>query len=223
MKKYLVPSLLSANFYNLENDLNILKKSGISIIHLDIMDGLFVSNLSIGIPVVESLNEYFGDDFIFDTHLMIEKPERYIDNFKRAGSDIITIHAEATGDMMGALSLIKEKKAKAGISIVPETDVKILEPVLGFADLILIMSVHPGFGGQAFMEDTLDKVKYLEEKRKENNYSYIIEMDGGIGTNNIDRVLESGVDYVVAGSAVFKGDIESNIKSLNKIIGAYNE
>lgn len=223
MKKYLVPSLLSANFYNLENDLNILKKSGISIIHLDIMDGLFVSNLSIGIPVVESLNEYFGDDFIFDTHLMIEKPERYIDNFKRAGSDIITIHAEATSDMMGALSLIKEKKAKAGISIVPETDVKILEPVLGFADLILIMSVHPGFGGQAFMEDTLDKVKYLEEKRKENNYNYIIEMDGGIGTNNIDRVLKSGVDYVVAGSAVFKGDIESNIKSLNKVIGAYNE
>lgn len=223
MKKYLVPSLLSANFYNLENDLNILKKSGISVIHLDIMDGLFVSNLSIGIPVVESLNEYFGDDFIFDTHLMIEKPERYVDNFKRAGADIITIHAEATSDIMGTLSLIKEKKAKAGISIVPETDVKILEPVLGFADLILIMSVHPGFGGQKFMESAIDKVKYLEEKRRENNYNYIIEIDGGIDASNIDRVLESGVDYVVAGSAVFKGDIESNIKSLNKVIGAYNE
>ena len=223
MHKYLAPSLLSANFYNLENDLKILKKNEISYIHLDVMDGLFVPNISIGIPIIESINKYMKDDFIFDTHLMIEKPERYIQAFKKAGANILTIHQEATSKFLDTLKAIKENGMKAGISVNPETDIKLIDEALPIADLVLVMSVHPGFGGQKFIESAYDKVRYLDKMRKENNYKYFIEIDGGINIENVKSVLDAGVDIVVAGSSVFKNDTEKNIKDFNKIIGAYNE
>lgn len=223
MKKELVPSLLSANFYNLESDLAILKRKGIKLIHLDVMDGIFVPNLSIGIPVIESINKYVGNDFIFDTHLMIKEPERYIDTFKKAGSNILTVHVEATQDLFSTIKAIKNDGMKAGVCVNPETDIKTLDSVLDIVDLVLVMSVHPGFGGQKFMTIAIDKLRYLYEIREKNNYSYIIEIDGGIDKTNLKTVLDAGVDYVVAGSSVFKGNIHNNIDELTNIIGASNE
>ena len=218
MEKYLAPSLLSANFYNLKDDLNFLKEEKIKYLHLDVMDGIFVPNISFGIPVIESLKNSVKKDFTFDTHLMVERPERYIINFKNAGADILTIHKEATLDFTETLSIIKSEGMKAGISINPETDVKEIDECLGIADLVLVMSVHPGFGGQKFIESTLDKVRYLKEKRDKKNYNYVIEIDGGINLDNVKSVIDEGVDIVVAGSAVFKVDIRKNIKDFNNIL-----
>ena len=223
MKKYLAPSLLSANFYNLEDDIAVLKKCNIKYLHLDVMDGLFVPNISMGIPVIKSIKDHAASDFVFDTHLMIEKPERYIENFKKAGSDILTIHVEATEDVAKTLNSIKEHGMLAGLSLNPETDIKVIEEFLPLADLVLVMSVHPGFGGQKFIEDSLDKVRYLEDMRKKNSYKYMIEIDGGVDKTNLNKIMECGVDLAVAGSAVFKDDIETNIKDLNSIIEVYNE
>lgn len=223
MKKYLLPSLLSANFYNIENDLNELKKCNIKIIHLDVMDGIFVPNISFGIPVIKSLSDAVKKDFVFDTHLMIKDPERYVDEFVNVGSDILTIHIEATDGFKNVLEKIKSKGIKAGISINPETDIHMIDDVLCVADLVLVMSVHPGFGGQKFIDGALDKIKYLHDVREKKGYNYVIEVDGGINVSNVKNVIDCGVDYVVAGSAVFNGDIEQNIKSFYKIIGESNE
>lgn len=218
MRKQLAPSILSANFYNLENDLKILSEEHIKYLHLDVMDGLFVPNLSIGVPVVESIKKNTGDSFILDTHLMIEKPEKYIDNFRNAGADILTIHVEATEKPFEVLDMIKNKGMLAGISLNPETEVNKLDEVLEIADLVLVMSVHPGFGGQKFIVDTLEKVKYLKSKKEKYGYNYVIEIDGGITTSNVKSVLDAGVDLVVAGSAVFKNDIRQNVLDFNKIL-----
>lgn len=218
MEKYLAPSLLSANFYNLEKDLIVLKEENIKYLHLDVMDGMFVPNISLGIPVIESIKKNTKEDFILDTHLMVERPERYITNFKKAGADILTIHQEATKDYCEVLAIIKDQGMKAGISVNPETDIKKIDDCLNVADLVLVMSVHPGFGGQKFIEDSLDKVRYLQEMRIKNNYKYMIEIDGGITVENVTGALEAGVDIVVAGSAVFKNDIRKNIKDFHEII-----
>ena len=142
MNKYLAPSLLSANFYNLEKDLNILKEEKIKYLHLDVMDGMFVSNISLGVPVIESIKKNTKDGFILDTHLMVERPERYINNFKNAGADILTIHQEATLDFVETLSIIKDQEMKAGISVNPETDIKKIDECLGIADLVLDLAVR---------------------------------------------------------------------------------
>ena len=223
MQRYLAPSLLSANFFNLEKDFEALRKNEIRYIHLDVMDGLFVPNISLGIPIIKSIKDFVKDEYIFDTHLMIEKPERYLENFKKAGADILTIHEEATSDFVKVLSEIKESGMKAGISVNPETDIKLIDAALPIADLILVMSVHPGFGGQKFIESAYDKVRYLYEKRKDKGYKYMIEIDGGINLENVKSVLEAGADIVVAGSSVFRDDIDKNIKDFNKIIGAFDE
>ena len=216
--KYLAPSLLSANFYNLENDLNILNEENINYLHLDVMDGMFVPNISLGVPVIESIKKNTKDSFILDTHLMVEKPERYIKNFVSAGSDILTIHEEATNEYLNAIDLIKNEGIKAGISINPETDIKTIDNALAIVDLVLVMSVHPGFGGQKFIEDSLNKVMYLKDKREKNNYKYMIEIDGGIYVENVKKVIDAGVDIVVSGSGVFKNDIRENIKKFNNIL-----
>ena len=221
MNKYLAPSLLSANFYNLESDLKMLKDEKIKYLHLDVMDGMFVPNISLGVPVIESIKKNTKDDFILDTHLMVERPERYITNFKNAGADILTIHQEATIDFCETLAIIKDQGMKAGISVNPETDIKKINECLKIADLVLVMSVHPGFGGQKFIEDTLDKVRYLKEMRDKNNYSYMIEIDGGINIKNVEKVLDAGVDIAVAGSAVFNDDIKKNIDDFNNIINKF--
>ena len=218
MEKYLAPSLLSADFCNLKNELDILEDSGIKYLHLDVMDGMFVPNISFGIPVIKKIKEYVKDKFVLDTHLMVVRPERYILDFKNAGADILTIHCEATADYIETLSFIKQNKMLAGISINPETDISKIDDALKVADLVLAMSVHPGFGGQKFIEDTLLKVDYLKKKKEENGYKYIIEIDGGINTQNAKTVVDRGVELVVAGSAVFNGDIRKNVLDFNSII-----
>lgn len=221
MEKYLAPSLLSANFYNLENDLAALKDENVKYLHLDVMDGMFVPNISLGVPVIESIKKNTRDDYILDTHLMVERPERYITNFKEAGADILTIHQEATKDYCEVLTIIKDQGMKAGISVNPETDIKKIDDCLSIADLVLVMSVHPGFGGQKFIDGSLDKVKYLQDVRIKNGYKYMIEIDGGITIENVKSVCEAGVDIVVAGSAVFKNDIRKNVKDFNNIIKSF--
>ena len=221
MEKYLAPSLLSANFYNLEKDLAVLKEENIKYLHLDVMDGMFVPNISLGVPVIESIKKNTKEDYILDTHLMVERPERYITNFKNAGADILTIHQEATRDYCEVLTIIKDQGMRAGISVNPETDIKKIDDCLGIADLVLVMSVHPGFGGQKFIEGSIDKVKYLQDMRNKNGYKYMIEIDGGITIDNVKKVCEAGVDIVVAGSAVFKNDIRKNVKDFNNIIKSF--
>lgn len=214
----LAPSLLSANFYNLENDLKILHEEKIKYLHLDVMDGMFVPNVSMGIPVISSIKAGTKDQFILDTHLMIERPERYIKNFKEAGSDILTIHREISSDYLMVIDLIKTEGLKAGASINPETDVKEIEEALSIVDLVLVMSVHPGFGGQKFIPNALDKIRYLKEMRDKNNYNYLIEVDGGIYAENVKDVIDAGVDLVVSGSGVFKGNIKENIHKFNEFL-----
>lgn len=216
MKSALAPSLLSANFYNLEEDINILINNDIKYLHLDVMDGIFVNNISFGIPVIKKLKEHIPNNIVFDTHLMITEPERYIDEFVKAGADIITVHYEASKVISNAIDLIKENGLKVGLSINPSTDVKNIVKYLDLVDLVLVMSVNPGFGGQKFIPDSIEKVKFLCEKRKENDNKFLIEIDGGINKDNINLVSCAGVDVIVAGSAVFNGDIDKNIKSLKE-------
>ena len=218
MKKSLAPSLLAANFYNLENDLKIFKEENVKYLHIDVMDGMFVPNISMGMPVIESIKKHTKDDFILDVHAMVERPERYLENFKKVGADILTIHEEATIDHTEVLSMIKSMGMKAGICVNPETDIKKIDDCLNIADLILIMSVHPGFGGQKFIEGAYEKVKYLNDEREKNNYNYMIEIDGGVNLENVKKVCDSGVDIVVAGSSIFKDDIRKNILNFNELM-----
>ena len=187
------------------------------------MDGLFVPNISFGIPVIDKIKQSVGDSFILDTHLMITKPERYIEKFYKVGADILTIHIEASDNYVETLKNIKKTGMKAGISINPETKVECLDEVLCLVDLILIMSVHPGFGGQKFIDSSYEKINYINQKRKQNSYKYLIEVDGGIGENNLKSVLDSGVDIAVAGSAIFSNNVDLNLKKMNSIIGDYDE
>lgn len=209
--RYLAPSLLSANFYNLENDLNILSKKNIKYLHLDVMDGMFVPNISIGIPVISSIKKNTKDTFILDTHLMIENPERYINNFKDAGADILTIHREISSDYLKVIDMIKDCGLKVGVSINPETDVNKIIDAIDKVDLILVMSVHPGFGGQQFIESSLEKITFLNDLRNKNGYNYKIEVDGGIYVENVNKVINAGADIIVSGSGVFRGNISENI------------
>ena len=210
----LSPSILSANFYNLENDISLLIKEKIKYLHLDVMDGMFVPNISFGMPVIKSIKDNIKNDLIMDVHLMVERPERYIEDFKNVGADILTIHKEATIDYEDTLMYIKSMGIKAGISIKPKTNVEEIKDVLNIADLVLIMSVEPGFGGQKFIESSLDKIKLLKNLKIENNYDYIIEVDGGINERTIKNVVLSGAELIVAGSSIFKGDIKNNINVL---------
>ena len=213
----LSPSLLSANFYNLENDLNILYEENIKYLHLDVMDGTFVPNISMGIPVIASIKKNTRDKFILDTHLMIEKPERYIDNFKDVGSDIITFHREASEDYLKLIDYIKSNGIKAGISISPNTGVEAINDALDKVDLVLIMSVHPGFGGQKFIDNALDKIKMLKDIKLKKNYNYLIEVDGGVYVENAKKVIDAGCDLIVSGSGVFKGDIRNNVRQFKNL------
>lgn len=215
---YLAPSLLSANFYNLENDLKVLHEEKIKYLHLDVMDGMFVPNISMGIPVISSIKTGIKERFILDTHLMIEKPERYIKNFREAGSDILTIHREITSDYLKVIDLIKTEGLKAGISINPETNVNEIDEALNKVDLVLVMSVHPGFGGQKFIPESLDKIRYLKEMRDKNGFNYLIEVDGGIYAENVKCVIDAGADLTVSGSGVFKGNIKENIYKFNEVL-----
>lgn len=214
---YLAPSVLSADFSTLGNDIATVATAGAPIIHLDVMDGKFVPNISFGAPVISSVRKV--TNAIFDVHLMIEEPCRYLDDFYKAGADIITVHYEACSDVTDTLSKIHDKGIKVGLAISPDTSVEVLQPYLTQVDMVLIMSVYPGFGGQKFIEASLDKVKAVRNMANELQLNDLwIQVDGGIGEDNIALVMEAGANVFVAGSAVFKGDTAANVKALNAIL-----
>jgi len=200
-KPAVAPSILSADFCKLQSEIEEIQ-GYFEYLHIDVMDGHFVPNLSIGIPVLESLKKKFKD-LIFDTHLMITNPELYIAPFANAGADIITFHREVNINPTLIIRQIKELNKKAGISVNPDTDVRLLDCVLEKVDLVLIMSVFPGFGGQKFIAETLKKIEYLREQKEKKNYSYIIEIDGGVSPKTAKDIIAAGAELLVAGSAVF--------------------
>jgi ribulose-phosphate 3-epimerase len=209
----IAPSLLSANFYNLQDDLERLKKSGIKYLHLDVMDGNFVPNISFGLPIIKSVRK--NTDFILDCHLMIEKPERYLEDFKNAGADILTVHQEATIHLQRTLAEIRRLGMKAGVSLNPSTSEETLKYIMDDLDLILIMSVNPGFGGQSYIESVSEKIKRVRKMIDESERDIILEVDGGVNKDNIKELENLGVDLFVAGSAAFKNsEIEKNIGGL---------
>lgn len=213
---YLAPSVLSADFSMLGKEIETIAKAGAGVIHLDVMDGNFVPNISFGAPVIASVRK--STEAIFDVHLMIDEPIRYLEDFKKAGADIITIHYEACKDVELTLNEIKKLGGKAGLAISPDTPVDVIKPFLEIVDMVLVMSVYPGFGGQSFIEGSLDKIKAVKEMICDINREIWLEVDGGIGAANIETVMQAGANVLVAGSAVFKGNRVENVKELSKII-----
>lgn len=209
-----VPSVLSANFAHLESDVKRAESAKAKMLHLDIMDGHFVPNISFGPSVVKTINAV--TDLPLDTHLMIENPELFLEKFKEAGSDILTVHVEACSHLHRTVTKIKELGMKAGVSLNPATSLSTLEEILPFVDLVLIMSVNPGFGGQKFIETSVEKIIQLSTMIKEQKLTTVIEVDGGIDSTTISKVIKAGAHYLVAGNAVFgDGNIENNFQNLN--------
>ena len=219
MKKIQIsPSILSADFSQLGKEIKKLEDGGADLIHVDVMDGHFVPNLTIGPPVIKSLRKY--TKLPFDVHLMISPVHKYIKNFADAGSDIITIHPEATKNLKESVSHIKELNKKAGVSLNPNTEIKVINNCLDKIDLVLIMSVYPGFGGQKFMPEVLDKIRELKNIKKNKNYKFDIEVDGGINFSNCKSVIDAGANILVSGTTIFKenqGDLGKNIEILKTI------
>ena len=219
MKKIQIsPSILSADFSQLSREIKRLEDGGADLIHVDVMDGHFVPNITMGPPVIKSLREY--TKLPFDVHLMISPVHKYIKNFADAGSDIITIHPEATDDLKKSIILIRELNKKVGISLNPDTEIEIIKKYLSEIDLILIMSVYPGFGGQKFIPEVMNKIKMLDQIRKEKNFEFKIEVDGGINFSNSKNVINAGADILVSGTTIFKennGNIKKNIETLRSM------
>ncbi|MBQ9233435.1 MAG: ribulose-phosphate 3-epimerase [Lachnospiraceae bacterium] len=217
MNNILSPSLLSIDFNNIEKNANVLDNAGVKWYHLDVMDGAFVPNISFGPPVIKAIRKV--TDAFFDVHLMINEPKRYIDAFKDAGADILTVHYEACEDLDDTISLIREAGLKCGLAINPETDTEVVKPYIDKVDMILVMSVHPGFGGQKFMPAAIEKLKKVKEWSKEINPDLLIEVDGGINFDNVSTVLDAGANVIVAGSACFNGDIAENVSRFFEVLG----
>jgi len=219
MKKIQIsPSILSADFSQLGSEIKKLEQGGADLIHVDVMDGHFVPNLTIGPPVIKNLRKY--TKLPFDVHLMISPVHKYIENYAEAGADIITIHPEATDNLKESINLIKKFGKKVGVSLNPKTEIKTLIDEIENIDLVLVMSVNPGFGGQKFMPEVLDKIKELKKIKDDGKYHFDIEVDGGINFSNSKIVLEAGANILVSGTTVFKendGDIKINIKTLKSM------
>ena len=219
MKKIQIsPSILSADFSQLGNEIKRLEEGGADMIHVDVMDGHFVPNLTIGPPVIKTLRNY--TKLPFDVHLMIKPVHKYIKSYAEAGANIITIHPEATDSLKDSIKLIKELGKKVGVSLNPDTKTDIIKEFLSEIDLILIMSVHPGFGGQKFIPEVLSKIEELKDIKLKENLKFDIEVDGGIDFNNSKLVVEAGANILVSGTTIFKsnnGDVKKNIEILKSI------
>ena len=209
------PSILSADFSQLGTEIKRLEEGGADMIHVDVMDGHFVPNLTIGPPVIKALRKHCS--LKFDVHLMISPVHKYIEAYADAGADIITIHPEATQNLGESIKMIKDLKKKVGVSLNPESKIELITEFLDQIDLVLIMSVNPGFGGQKFMPEVLDKIKQLKKIQKEQNLNFDIEIDGGINFENCKIAIDAGANILVSGTTVFKsndGDIKKNIDLL---------
>ena len=219
MKKIKIsPSNLSADFSQLGQEIKNLENSGADMIHVDVMDGHFVPNLTIGPPVIKALRKY--TNIPFDVHLMINPVHKYIKDYAESGADIITIHPEATASLQESIDEIKKFKKKVGLSLNPDTEIQVIEKYLNQIDLVLVMSVFPGFGGQKFIKDVLKKIERLSEIKDKNSFKFDIEVDGGINFSNFKEVLEAGANVLVSGTTIFKennGDIKKNINFLKTI------
>ena len=219
MKKIKIsPSILSADFSQLGNEIKRLEEGGADFIHVDVMDGHFVPNLTIGPPVIKALRKY--TKIPFDVHLMISPVHKYIKDYADAGANIITIHPEATENLMESIDQIKKLNTKVGVSLNPDTKTDIIINHLDKIDLVLIMSVFPGFGGQKFIPETIGKIKDLKAIKNKNNYSFDIEVDGGINFSNSKEVINAGANILVSGTTIFKennGDIKKNIELLKSV------
>ncbi len=219
MKKLLAPSILSADFSELANQIRYAEMGGADWIHCDVMDGHFVPNITFGPIVVSAVRN--STKLTIDVHLMIENADLYIPEFAKAGADYITVHQEACKHLNRTVNLIKENGCKAGVSINPATPVEMLSEILPYVDLVLVMSVNPGFGGQKFIEKTIEKIEKLKKIKEEKNYNFLIEIDGGVSSSNIKRISDAGCEVFVAGSAVFGSEnITAAAAELKNIISA---
>lgn len=215
----LAPSMLSADFKKLGEEIRTIEENGAKYLHFDVMDGIFVPSISFGMPVLKSIRS--GTNLVCDVHLMITEPIRYVEDFAKAGADLITIHLEACEDVNATIDKIKECGCKVGISIKPNTPVSTLQPYLDKVDMILIMSVEPGFGGQKFIPSSLDKISETKAMIDAKGLNIDIQVDGGIYTHNVEEVLNAGANIIVAGSAVFNGDTKQNTIDMMEILKKY--
>ena len=215
----LAPSMLSADFKELGKEIQVIEENGAKYLHFDVMDGIFVPSISFGMPVLKSIRP--GTNLVCDVHLMITEPIRYVEDFAKAGADLITIHLEACEDVDATISKIKACGCKVGISIKPNTPVSALQPYLDMVDMILIMSVEPGFGGQKFIPSSLEKISETKAMIDAKGLSIDIQVDGGIYTYNVEEVLKAGANIIVAGSAVFNGDTKQNTIDMMEILNKY--
>lgn len=219
MNYVLSPSILAADFKVLGQEMKKTEENGAAYIHFDVMDGMFVPSISFGMPVLASIHD--ATEQFMDAHLMVQEPIRYVEAFQKAGADYVTVHLEACEDVKTTLDKIHACGMKAGLAVNPETDVKELVPYLEDVEMILIMSVHPGFGGQKFIPESLDKVREVRAMLNEKNLETDIQVDGGIYVENVREVLDAGANVIVAGSAVFRGDAGENTAKFMEILKSY--
>ncbi len=219
MNYVLSPSILAADFKVLGQEMKKTEENGAAYIHFDVMDGMFVPSISFGMPVLASIHD--ATEQFMDVHLMVQEPIRYVEAFQKAGADYVTVHLEACEDVKTTLDKIHACGMKAGLAVNPETDVKELVPYLEDVEMILIMSVHPGFGGQKFIPESLDKIRAVRAMLNEKNLETDIQVDGGIYVENVREVLDAGANVIVAGSAVFRGDAGENTAKFMEILKSY--
>lgn len=218
MMNKLAPSILAADFSILGEQIKKVESAGAEYLHIDVMDGSFVPSISFGLPLISSIRKSTG--LTFDVHLMVTEPERFVDQFADAGANILTVHQEACTHLNRTLKHIKERGVKTGVALNPATDISTLKYVLNYVDMILVMSVNPGFGGQEFIPETLEKLKDVKNMVKAGGRDIDIEVDGGITLKNVDTILKAGANVIVSGSSVFRGNITDNVKNFLEILHA---